>query len=75
VDRGAEPAGGAALLTAALTGLDVPDGARGYLMGESRAMVALRPLLGAAGIEHDAIFLKGYWNIGRPDRLAGRAPR
>jgi NADPH-dependent ferric siderophore reductase len=75
VHRGTEPAGGAALLRAALAGIAVPAGARGYLMGESRAMVALRPLLEGAGIEHDAIFLKGYWNLGRPDRLAGRPPR
>jgi NADPH-dependent ferric siderophore reductase len=43
-------------------------------MGETRAMVALRSVLEAHGIEHDAIFVKGYWNLGRPDRLAGQAP-
>ena len=52
----------------------LPAGARAYLMGESRAMVALRAVVESLGVEHDAIFVKGYWNIGRPDRLAGRAP-
>ena len=46
----------------------------GYLMGETRSMVALRAVLEARGLAHDAIFLKGYWNLGRPDRIAGRAP-
>jgi len=63
------------LLEAALTGLQPPDGARAYLLGESRAMIALRPLVEAAGIAHENVFVKGYWNVGRPDRLAGRAPR
>jgi NADPH-dependent ferric siderophore reductase len=74
VHRGETPAGGAELLTAALDGLKPPPGAHGYLMGETRAMVALRAVLEDRGIEHDAIFVKGYWNLGRPDRLAGRAP-
>jgi NADPH-dependent ferric siderophore reductase len=43
-------------------------------MGETRAMVALRPVLAARGIAHDATFVKGYWNLGRPDRIAGRSP-
>jgi NADPH-dependent ferric siderophore reductase len=54
--------------------LDIPAGTHGYLMGETRAMVALRAVLEDRGIAHDAIFVKGYWNVGRPDRLAGRAP-
>jgi NADPH-dependent ferric siderophore reductase len=74
VHRGATPAGGAELLGAALDGLKAPSGAHGYLMGETRAMVALRTVLEAHGIEHDAIFVKGYWNLGRPDRLANRPP-
>jgi NADPH-dependent ferric siderophore reductase len=74
VHRRGTPAGGAELLAAALDGLVAPAGAHGYLMGETRAMVALRSVLEAHGIEHDAIFVKGYWNLGRPDRLAGRAP-
>jgi NADPH-dependent ferric siderophore reductase len=75
VHRGSAPAGGADLLTAALYGVAVPAGARAYLMGETRAMVALRGLVEAAGVAHEAIFLKGYWNHGRPDRLAGRTPQ
>lgn len=74
VHRGEAPAGSADLLYTALEGLKAPPGAQGYLMGETRAMVKLRTLLEAHGIGHDAIFVKGYWNVGRPDRLAGRAP-
>ena len=75
VHRAGTAPGGAELLEAALTGLQPPDGARAYLLGESRAMIALRPLVEAAGIAHENVFVKGYWNVGRPDRLAGRAPR
>ncbi|MDT4940489.1 MAG: hypothetical protein QOJ34_578 [Pseudonocardiales bacterium] len=74
VPRGPGAAGSADLLAAALDGLKAPPGARAYLMGETRAMVALRTVVEEHGIEHDAIFVKGYWNLGRPDRLAGRAP-
>jgi len=72
--RGETPPGGADLLGSALEGLKAPAGAHAYLMGETRAMVKLRTVLEAHGIAHDAIFVKGYWNVGRPDRLAGRAP-
>jgi NADPH-dependent ferric siderophore reductase len=71
---GARP-GDAELLSAALDQLDIPAHAHAYLMGETRAMVALRALLESRGVAHDAIFVKGYWNLGRPDRLAGRAPQ
>jgi hypothetical protein len=37
-------------------------------------MVTLRTLLEQRGMSHDAIFVKGYWNIARPDRIAGRPP-
>jgi NADPH-dependent ferric siderophore reductase len=74
VHRASEPPGGAALLGRALDGLTAPAGAHAYLMGETRAMVALRSVVEARGVAHDAIFVKGYWNLGRPDRLAGRAP-
>lgn len=47
---------------------------RAYLLGETRTMVTLRALFEDAGLAHDAIFLKGYWNVGRPDRRAGRSP-
>jgi NADPH-dependent ferric siderophore reductase len=43
-------------------------------MGETRAMVVLRALLEARGMAHGSIFVKGYWNLGRPDRIAGRSP-
>jgi NADPH-dependent ferric siderophore reductase len=72
--RGTAP-GGADLLTAAVAQLSLPDAAgRAYLLGETRAMVALRAQVEARGVAHDAVFVKGYWNRGRPDRLAGRAP-
>jgi NADPH-dependent ferric siderophore reductase len=74
VERGAAPAGGSDLLARALAGVDITPGTRGYLMGETRAMVALRAVLEDRGVDHDAIFVKGYWNLGRPDRLAGRPP-
>jgi NADPH-dependent ferric siderophore reductase len=74
VHRAADPPGGSDLLIAEVDQLAVPPDARAYLMGETRAMVALRGLLEDRGVAHDAIFVKGYWNIGRPDRLAGRAP-
>jgi NADPH-dependent ferric siderophore reductase len=74
VHRGETPAGGAEVLATTLDGLKAPAGAHAYLLGETRAMVALRTLLESHGIEHDAIFVKGYWNLGRPERLAGRAP-
>jgi NADPH-dependent ferric siderophore reductase len=75
VHRGSVPAGTADLLSTAVDGLLLPDGdGHGYLMGETRAMVTLRGVLEARGLEHDAIFVKGYWNQGRPDRIAGRSP-
>jgi len=72
--RGDATPGGVELLAAALAGIAPPAGARAYLMGESRAMIALRAVVEAAGLEHENVFVKGYWNVGRPDRLAGRAP-
>jgi NADPH-dependent ferric siderophore reductase len=75
VHRGDRRPGGAELLGAALADLPLQAGARAYLMGETRAMVALRAFVEARGVAHDAVFVKGYWNLGRADRLAGRAPR
>jgi NADPH-dependent ferric siderophore reductase len=75
VHRGAVPPGTPDLLTAAMAELSLPaDGGRAYLLGETRTMVALRAQLEGRGIAHDDIFVKGYWNIGRPDRIAGRVP-
>jgi NADPH-dependent ferric siderophore reductase len=62
-------------LLAALAGLELPPGdGHAYLMGETRAVVALRAVLEARGLAHDAIFVKGYWNLGRPERGAGPTP-
>jgi NADPH-dependent ferric siderophore reductase len=75
VHRGDHPAGTPDLLVPAAAELELPfPHAHGYLMGETRSMVALRALFEGRGVAHDAIFLKGYWNIGRPDRIAGRPP-
>jgi NADPH-dependent ferric siderophore reductase len=75
VHRGEHPPGTPDLLVPAAAALDLPFAeANGYLMGETRTMVALRALFEGRGLAHDAIFLKGYWNIGRPDRIAGRTP-
>ncbi|MDQ2796330.1 MAG: siderophore-interacting protein [Actinomycetota bacterium] len=75
VHRGADAAGQSNLLQRALDDVEVAGDTRAYLMGETRAMIALRGVLEGRGVDHDAIFVKGYWNIGRADRLAGRAPR
>ena len=37
-------------------------------------MVAVRAALEERGLAHDALFVKGYWNLGRRDRIEGRAP-
>jgi NADPH-dependent ferric siderophore reductase len=75
VHRGTHPPGTPDLLLAAAADLELPFAeAHGYLMGETRSMVALRALFEGRGLPHEAIFLKGYWNIGRPDRIAGRTP-
>jgi NADPH-dependent ferric siderophore reductase len=75
VHRGGSAPGTPEHLLPVVQGLAFPDGAgHGYLMGETRSMVALRAVLEERGVAHDAIFVKGYWNIGRPDRIAGRRP-
>ena len=72
VHRGALPPGTPDLLARALTATPAPGtGTRAYLLGESRAVVALRPAVNALGIPNEQIFLKGYWNIGRPGRGPG----
>lgn len=72
--RGAD-VGTPALLRAAIDAAPFPPGSgHAYLMGETRSMVALRAVLEVRGVAHEAIFLKGYWNIGRPDRIEGRSP-
>lgn len=80
VHRGGAAPGSSALLSDTLRGLHgqgglrIGDGVRVYLMGETRAMVQLRAVVEELGAAHDAIFVKGYWNVGRPDRLANRPP-
>jgi NADPH-dependent ferric siderophore reductase len=74
VHRRGVPAGGADLLARAVADLAFPTGGRAYLLGETRAMVALRGLVEERGVDHESVFVKGYWNRGRPDRLAGRRP-
>ena len=75
VHRRSQPPGGVDLLLHGLAERAVDPTARAYLLGETRAMVALRAHLESRGVAHEAIFVKGYWNLGRPDRLAGRAPQ
>lgn len=66
VERAGRPAGTPDLLRAALGELSVPPGSgHGYLLGESRAMISLRPDLGGLGLEGERLYVKGYWNVGR----------
>jgi NADPH-dependent ferric siderophore reductase len=66
VHRGDTPPGSPDLLTAAVRSLRVPAGTgRAYLLGESRAVVALRPEVNVLGVPEDQVFVKGYWNLGR----------
>jgi NADPH-dependent ferric siderophore reductase len=66
VHRGSALPGRPDLLAAALSRLPAQAGTgHGYLLGESRAMVALRPRLREHGLADAAIYLKGYWNLGR----------
>lgn len=75
VHRGEHPPGTPELLVAEAAKVRVPDAfAQFYLLGETRSMVALRALFEGRGALHDSIFVKGYWNIGRPDRIRGTTP-
>ncbi len=75
VHRGERPPGTPDLLVAEAATLEVPHAqAHFYLLGETRSMVALRALFEERGARHDSIFVKGYWNIGRPDRVRGTTP-
>ncbi|WP_375486766.1 siderophore-interacting protein [uncultured Jatrophihabitans sp.] len=75
VHRGDAAPGGPDVLDAALATFPLPPGAgHAYLMGETRAVVALRGALERRGVAHESVFVKGYWNLGRPDRLANRPP-
>jgi NADPH-dependent ferric siderophore reductase len=64
--EGAAQPGQPDLLSTGLAGLPPrPGPGHGYLLGESRAMVALRPRVREHGLEDAAMYLKGYWNLGR----------
>src|SRR5262249_1137487 len=72
--KGVEP-GRPDLLSAGLVNLSPRPGiGHGYLLGESRAMVALRPRLREHGLEDPAMYLKGYWNLGRLARPLSPTP-
>ena len=76
VHRGTSAPGTPEPLLTAVADFALPDAdGRAYLMGETRSMVALRALVEQRGLAHDNVFVKGYWNLARPDRIAGRAPR
>ena len=62
VHRGAGAPGTPDHLLAALADVATPAGGAGYLMGETRSMVALRAVLESRGFAHDAVFVKGYWS-------------
>ena len=75
VHRGAHPPGTADLLLPQRPSLDLPFAdARGVSDGRDPLDGRVRALFEGRGVPHEAIFLKGYWNIGRPDRIAGRTP-
>lgn len=47
----------------ALASLQVPDGAGyAYVLGESRAVTALKPVLADLGLTPERTHVKGYWN-------------
>ncbi len=56
------------MFAAALAQLPPRENGRAYLLGESRAMVALRPSIERLGIAPDHAYVKGYWNLGRAAR-------
>jgi NADPH-dependent ferric siderophore reductase len=64
--RRTEPPGTPQFLTGALRDLHPPQGVgQAYLFGESRTMVALRPLVAELGVTTERVFVKGYWNSRR----------
>jgi NADPH-dependent ferric siderophore reductase len=61
--RDGRPAGTADLLRQELERFRPPAGrGAGYLLGETRAMIALRPLVESLCA---TVYVKGYWNVGR----------
>ena len=66
IHRRDHPPGTPDLLRAALAGFRPPPGrGHGYLLGESRAMIALRPDVAGCGLAGERVYVKGYWNVGR----------
>lgn len=65
--RGTQPPGHPDLIASALAELaaaGLPEGAGyGYVLGESRAIVALRDELGRHGLGREHVYAKGYWNL------------
>jgi NADPH-dependent ferric siderophore reductase len=59
----------AALFGVTLGGSEDPVPGFGYVLGESRAIVAIRDALSRLGLDRSAIYAKGYWNLNsRPTR-------
>ena len=64
LSRGDQPAGALEVLTAALDTVRPGSGSGyAYVIGESRAVVALRESLGRFGLTRSDIYAKGYWNL------------
>jgi NADPH-dependent ferric siderophore reductase len=54
------------LLAAAIDRLRRPPGTgHAYLLGETRAVVALRQRIQEFGLTNEQMYVKGYWNLGR----------
>jgi len=68
--RDGQPAGRPDLLIGALDGVQPGTGAGfGYLLGESRVIVAVRDALARLGLSRSEVYAKGYWNLNsRPTR-------
>ncbi|MDQ1736820.1 MAG: hypothetical protein QOH56_3071 [Pseudonocardiales bacterium] len=68
--RNGQPAGSVELLTSALDEVRPGTGTGyAYVIGESRAVVALRDSLGRFGLTRSDVYAKGYWNLNsRPTR-------
>lgn len=68
--RDGQPAGRPEPLLDALAGLRPGTGPGfGYLLGESRAIVAVRDALAQLGLGRSEVYAKGYWNLNsRPTR-------
>lgn len=60
--RGDRPAGQAAILLAGLSELR-PTAEYAFVLGESRAIVALRDALADFGLGRADVYAKGYWNL------------